>query len=372
MKSRVAAGYVLLIAVVCVLASWQARVVVGAASANNNWDRKAAALYLDDREIWWQSWPRAQKDHGTVCISCHTQVPYALARPLLVRELGEAGMSPAQTAMMASVEKRVNGWADMATFYNDAKSGPGKTVESRATEAVLNAVILASFDTADDKLRPITRKAFDEAWALQETSGKIAGAWKWQNFHLGPWEGDESEYQGAALLMVAALNAPQGYAKEPEVKQHLAALQQYLRQGYASQPVLNQLYVLWASARDRYLLSSNPRKMLLSKLQELQLPDGGWATAAMDAHERVDHSPAPQTSDGYATGVAVLAMEQAGVSLQDASLLRGRTWLQQHQAADGTWSASSSNKVREPGSDAEPFMRDAATAYAVMALDEKK
>jgi hypothetical protein len=27
---------------------------------------------------------------------------------------------------------------------------------------------------------------------------------------------------------------------------------------------------------------------------------------------------------------------------------------------------------REPDSDAAPFMRDAATAYAVMALDEKR
>jgi squalene-hopene/tetraprenyl-beta-curcumene cyclase len=159
-------------------------------------------------------------------------------------------MSPAETAMMASVEKRVNGWPEMETFYNDAKSGPGKTAESRATEAVLNAVILASFDAAEGQLRPITRMAFDEAWALQETKGKIAGAWKWQNFHLGPWEGDESEYQGAALLMWAAVNAPQGYANQPEARRHLAALQQYLRRGYATQPVLNQLYVLWASAKD--------------------------------------------------------------------------------------------------------------------------
>jgi len=376
MKSRVAAGYILLCAVVCGLAGWKATVVRGAVAPEVGnavgWDRQAAARYLDDREIWWQAWPRAQKDHGTVCISCHTQVPYAMARPALERELGDTAMSPAETAMMVSVEKRVRGWPEMETFYNDAKSGPGKTVESRATEAVLNAVILASFDAAEGQLRPVTRMALYDAWALQETKGKIAGAWKWQNFHLGPWEGDESEYQGAALLMWAAVNAPQGYANQPEARRHLAALQQYLRRGYATQPVMNQLYVLWASAKDNSLLTAGERKALLAKMCELQQADGGWRTAAIDARERVDHSPQPIESDGYATALAILAMEQSGTPRQDPALERGRKWLDQHQDKDGAWFAASINKQRDPASDAGPFMRDAATAYAVMALDEKK
>jgi len=375
MRSRIAVGYVLLSVVVCALVGWRATQVHGAAAAvvkNDGWDPKAAAHYLDDREIWWQQWPRAQKDHGTVCISCHTQVPYAMVRPALQRELGETAISPAAAAMMASVEKRVNGWDEMATFYNDAKSGPGKTAESRATEAVLNAVILASADAADGKLRPVTRSAFDEAWALQEAEGKIAGAWKWQNFHLGPWEGDESEYQGAALFMGAAVNAPQGYAQEPAARPHLAALKGYLRRGYASQPALNQLYVLWASAKDHELLTAADRKALLAKLHTLQQSDGGWRTAAMDERERVDHSPQSTESDGYATGLTVLAMEQSGTSPQDPALARGRQWLKQHQDKDGAWNAVSINKQRGPESDAGPFMRDAATAYAVMALDEKK
>src|ERR1700735_5605575 len=40
-------------------------------SAVKAWDKAAAARYLDDREVWWQEWPHAQKDHGTVCVSCH-------------------------------------------------------------------------------------------------------------------------------------------------------------------------------------------------------------------------------------------------------------------------------------------------------------
>ena len=43
-----------------------------ASAASQTWDKAAAARYLDSRQSWWQDWPHAQKDHGTVCVSCHT------------------------------------------------------------------------------------------------------------------------------------------------------------------------------------------------------------------------------------------------------------------------------------------------------------
>ena len=54
-----------------------------------SWDMKAAATYLDGRENWWMNWPRAARDHGTFCVSCHTAVPYAISRPALRSVLGE-------------------------------------------------------------------------------------------------------------------------------------------------------------------------------------------------------------------------------------------------------------------------------------------
>src|SRR5438309_1994089 len=42
------------------------------------WSPEAAARYLDSRAAWWQSWPKSQRDHETVCVSCHTMLPYAL------------------------------------------------------------------------------------------------------------------------------------------------------------------------------------------------------------------------------------------------------------------------------------------------------
>jgi hypothetical protein len=362
-------GFYLVIAFgIVAVGSWRVATVprVSAHSAAN-WNQRAAEQYLDSREVWWQEWPRAQKDHETLCVSCHTVVPYALARPALRKELGEAEMSAPEKTMVASLEKRVNNWAEMATFYTDEKHGPGKTAESRATEAVLNAVMLTSRDTREGHLRPVTRTALESAWALQEESGEIAGGWKWQDFKLGPWESSESGYQGAALLMKMVAEAPDHYAKEPEVQAHVARLTSYLRGHYAAQPLMNQLYVLRAG-----LLTAEERKTLMDAVCALEEKDGGWKLASLYKRARVDNSPEPTESDGYATALVVLTMEEAGVSRKDAALKRGVAWLETHQEKDGHWPALSMNKQRKADDPAVSFMNDAATGYAVLALERAR
>jgi squalene-hopene/tetraprenyl-beta-curcumene cyclase len=361
MLRRLVAVSILMAGVMAGLFFTRTGIVLGAEpksadAAAASWNREAAAKFLDERETWWQGWPRAQKDHGTVCISCHTVVPYAMVRPELRRALGDAAMTDPEKTMLASVEKRVGDWAEMAPFYSDEKYGKGKAAESRATEVVLNAVILASYDrTAGERargeVRAITRTGFDEAWALQEADGPLAGAWKWQDFHLGPWESAESGYQGAALLMVAAAHLPGGFAQEPATREHLDRLRDYLRRNYAAEPVVNRLYVLWASAKEPGLLTGAERKALVHSLRALQQADGGFRTAGLDARERVDHTVQATASDGYATGLAVLALEAVGTSRGDATLRRSLDWLARNQRGDGTWVAASLNKERDPKSD---------------------
>ena len=122
-----------------------------------SWSPTAAAQYLDSRETWWQSWDRAHKDHGTLCVSCHTQASYALARPVLRSKAGERAPSAPEQVMLASVEKRVREWKDVQPFYSDAIYGAGKEVESRNAESVLNAIILASYDAPKGHLSERTR-----------------------------------------------------------------------------------------------------------------------------------------------------------------------------------------------------------------------
>lgn len=344
------------------------------------WSPETAASYLDYREVWWQHWPPTKMDHGTICISCHTVVPYAMAWPALQQQLGRTEMTAAETTMMDSVEKRVSNWSQMTPFYSDAVDGAGKTAQSHATEAVLNAVILASYDAAQGQLRPITRTAFDQAWALQETTGNNAGGWKWQDFGLAPWESKESAYQGAALLAVELGNAPDHYASDPEASKHLELLQQYLRRQYAAQPVMSQLYVLWASARMPGLLTDAERTRLAAKIEGLQHSDGGWALLSLNEPtdlrrflwERWKHLGQSPESDGCATGLTILALEESGVGAHDKMLERGLEWLKQHQTKDGSWRAASLNAQRDPASEIGRFMNDAATGYAVLALEKAR
>jgi hypothetical protein len=283
--------------------------------------------------------------------------------------MGELGGRVADQKMLASVEWRVENWGATVPFYSDAVHGKGKTAEAHASEAVLNSVILASYDAGLGRVREVTRRAFDEAWDLQEKSGEHAGGWTWQNFHLGPWEGSESGYQMATLLLLAAKRAPSGFAYEPATKARLDAVRGFLKSNFDGQPVLNQAYVLWVAGREPGLLTAEQKAGLVAKLKSMQQTDGGWCSSALDPVERKDGSTIPTASDGYATGLAVLALESDAASRKSAAETKGLAWLSGHQRADGAWDAESINKKRAVGTPAEPFMRDAATAYAVMALD---
>lgn len=290
------------------------------------WDSAAAARYLDSREDWWQGWDHAKRDHGTRCVSCHTQAPYAMARPQLRAALGERDLSAQEKAMLADVEKRVQQWDQMLPFYSDEKYGAGKEIESRNAESVLNAVILSSYDAQRGSQSELTRLAFEHAWALQSPTGADAGSWVWQNFGYSPWESKESQYHWAAMIAVAVAREPAAvsgshsqpsaghetgpYAAEAQVAPHVKALQGYLRDHYEEQPILNKLVALWADAYFPGTLRPEQQRELIADLDRLQHGDGGWSTSDLGTWQRRDGTPLDQRSDGYATALIVLVREE--------------------------------------------------------------
>jgi hypothetical protein len=333
------------------------------------WDRVAAARYLDSREVWWQSWPAAQRDHGTICISCHSVVPYALARPALRQQSGEQALAAPESIMFNNVVKRVRLWNNVEPFYKDGEAGATKSIESRSTEAVLNALILANYDARSGQLTEITRQAFREAWALQRQSGSNAGAWIWLNFHNAPWESNESEYHGAALAALAVGIAPNHYRESPEIQNNVKLLRAYLRREYSAQPLVNRIVLLWASAQYPGLLTEDERAALIARIRSEQQTDGGWSLTSLGSWKRHDDTALETRSDGYATGLTVLALEENGMrELPEVS--RGLAWLQKNQSRnEGLWPAWSLNKQRDSASEIGHFMSDAATGYAVLALE---
>ena len=98
------------------------------------------------------TWPNAARDHDTFCVTCHTAVPYALARLALRKALGERDLSRTEQGLLNNVTKRVRLWKEVEPFFADQTNGLPKTSESRGTEAVINALILASYDAGKDAL----------------------------------------------------------------------------------------------------------------------------------------------------------------------------------------------------------------------------
>lgn len=355
-----------------VLALPSATLAGGPAKAPD-WNRALAAKYLDDREIWWQQWPHALKDHGTVCISCHTQAPYALVRAALRNDLNQDNPSAPESVMLASILKRVELGDEALPFYNDKDNGPGKTLEGRNAEAVLNAVILVSYDAQNRHLSAPARKALDRMWTSQEQSGDRAGAWVWQNFHYEPWEGDTSEYYGAAMAAIAAGSALDNYATQPDVLAHLTLLKSYLIRKAPTQPLINRALLLWASARLPGLLSRKDQLAVAQELLDAEQFDGGWSLESMGTWTRRDDSKPIIRSDGYSTGLVVLALEDSAAGKGTSGLKRGLAWLRTNQdPATGAWPGWSVNKDRKPDNPAAQFMQDAATAYAALALERAR
>jgi squalene-hopene/tetraprenyl-beta-curcumene cyclase len=343
--------------------------------AANSWDQKAAAAYLDQRAGWWMEWPKAARDHETFCVSCHTALPYALSRPALRQGLAGQAPSANERRLLDNVAKRVRLWKEVAPFYSDADRGAYKTVESRGTESVLNALILASNDARTGRLAADTRTALDNMWAEQQTTGDKAGAWLWLRFANEPWEADDSDSYGAALAAVAVGTAPESYRAKPEIQNNVKMLREYLNRKCAAQTTINRVALLWASAKLPGLLEPEQQRAIIDEVRNKQQADGGWSLASLvGAWKRADGTPQEARSDGYATGFVTFALQQAGIPREDAQLQQGLAWLAANQnRTEGFWQSYSLNKNEahhlSPGT--ARFMNDAATAYAVLALTQR-
>lgn len=325
-----------------------------------------AGRYLDEREVVWFE----QAD----CVSCHTVLPYALARPALRGLAGAKTPTGQETKLLAQIRRRVANWEKLDTeefglYYDDSEQ---KKKESWGTEAVFNAVILAFDDRYQDRPSPseATKQAFANLWQTQARAGGDKGSWEWLDFHEAPWGNREARYLGAALAAIAVGTAP-GYlapGADAGTDARVQMLVGYLKDRLPQQDLHNRAWALWAATNVDGILTNAERRRIVEQLLNKQREDGGWSLPSLGTWARNDGSAQETASDGYATGFVLHVLQIAGQPKDDARIAKGLAWLKRNQAATGAWRSVSVVKKRDPASHTGKFMSDAATAFAVLAL----
>ena len=296
-----------------------------------------AGAFLDSAGV---HWTRERQ-----CGSCHTNYPALMARSVYAREGVPA---PGYVEMRKFFEGRVAGW-------DGGKDGAKPRWDA---EVVATAAVLAFTDAQTGAtLHPLTRQALDRMWTLQQKDG----AWNWLKCDWPPLEQDD--YYGATFAALGAGIAPEGYAKSEKAAAGLARLRDYFKKTPPPNPH-HKTMLLWASLRVDGLMSAGERDASVRELKALQRDDGGWNLPSLGDWKRRDQSANDRNapSDGYATGLVVYVLRQAGVGTDDPAIRAGVNWLKANQRASGRWFTFSLNN------DKAHYITHAGTAYAVLAL----
>src|SRR5262245_10480082 len=169
-------------------------------------------------------------------------------------------------------------------------------------------------------MRPSARRLV--GWSLPVEDG----GFDWLKCGWPPYEHDD--YYGAVFAAVGAGHAPDDYAQSESARSGIDRLRSYLRATPAPD-LHHRTFLLWASTKLDGLMTTAERERVIAELRSLQRPDGGWNLPSLGDWKRRDKTPNDKDapSDGYATGLVVYVLRQAGVPAQVEALRRGVAWL---------------------------------------------
>jgi squalene-hopene/tetraprenyl-beta-curcumene cyclase len=274
-----------------VLAGLLALAGVRAAEDKTGWNAHAAEAYLDERAKTWFDFSgayRGTEATRTNCVSCHTALPYALARPALRRLAGATAPTEFEDKLLGQVKRRVEHWDALDTpawtlmyDFNDDKKK-----ESWGTEAVIDALVLAQDDRQASRTAPsdATRQAFEHLWQRQIREGDQAGSWDWLDFGYEPWEAGGARYYGAALAAIAVGTAPGYYAPTRSVAldESVQRMRTYLHDRRAGQNLFNLAWALWAATQLEGTLTAEEKQTIRDQLlaSSARTAAGRWPRSA--------------------------------------------------------------------------------------------
>ncbi|MDG2384761.1 MAG: hypothetical protein P8N76_24040 [Pirellulaceae bacterium] len=308
-----------------------------------------AHQYLEDATVAWS------KQHK--CISCHTNATYMFVRPALSPTLGK----PQETTREFFL-------SELKTFATTDKTKLDEGVHP--AQLIYLAAGLAEWDAHVTKqLSPETEQAIDLMFALQREHGSWGAVDCWP-----PYESDA--YHLATVAAMAISSAPGWETKVTETNneqmlKNVAQLKSYLQ----STPPhdYGRTLLLWSAARMPGLIDDARKTDLIDMLTRHQREDGGWSLRTMAAPEawgqgnraeklRSESNFSNPESDGHMTGLAIIALRESGLPVQDARIQRGITWLQNNQRESGRWWTRSLN------TDGPHFITYSGTALPLLAL----
>lgn len=293
-----------------------------------------ATQFLDNAALQWTD--------KRACFSCHTNLAFLYARPLVSANV------PAHAEIRQALEEMVTvRWKEKGPRWD--------------AEVVASAAALAFNDAhTTRKLHPLTRTTLERIWTVQQKDG----GFKWLKCAWPPMENDD--HYGVTLAAVAVGVAPEDYAKTDAAKKGLAQIRSWLK----ANPPQNRHHdamILWAASYLDGFLSKKETQDTIADILEIQYADGGWNSASLGHWKRHKDETTRQdykSSDGYATGFMIYVLRRAGVPADHPAVQKGIAWLKSNQRESGRWYSRSLYK------DNMHFLSHAGTAFAIMALAE--
>ena len=292
------------------------------------------------------------------CISCHTNGSYMLARPALTAALGTP---PASTLNFFREQ--------LQSLTAEAHETLRKS--TKPAQVIYLAAGLAEWDRhVTGTLSPDTDKALRLMFAIQEDSGSWGTLDCWP-----PYESDA--YHEATVAALAAATAP-GWLSEVEagsdddLKARIAQLRTYLHETPPPHDY-GRVLLLQASTRFPGLVDTAGTTEIAAMIERHQRDDGGWSIRTFAAPEswgrgnradklRAEPDFETPASDGHMTGLAILALREAGVPADNEGIKLGIAWLQANQRASGRWWTRSLN------TDTWHFITYSGTTLPLLAL----
>lgn len=316
-------------------------------------ERVSTALAVDHLEQGSVAWGGQRR-----CISCHTNGTYMLARPALS---GVLGTPPVST---------------LTFFREQLASLAGESPESlrkstKPAQVIYLAAGLAAWDRhVTGTLSPDTDKALRLMFSIQDDSGTWGSLDCWP-----PYESDA--FHEATVAATAASTAPgwlDGVAPREDgaLGERVERLRIYLRDTPAPHDY-GRVLLLQAATRFPGILDDAGKEGIVGMLRGRQRADGGWSIRSFAAPEawgsgnraaklRGEPDFESPASDGHMTGLAILALREAGVPADDEGIARGIRWLGANQRASGRWWTRSLN------TDSWHFITYSGTALPLLAL----